>query len=116
MDDRIGRETEIEPQSGKRHAAGQAMNGERRWRDGRSQEPSRSDPVTASCSARAAARTRGENLVWAAKEVNQRKADRLPLEAGLKLLSVPRASSELPVSAVIRNAHGIPDWEPFAKE
>src|SRR5215470_17814678 len=28
-----------------------------------------------------------ENLVWAAKEVNQRKADRLPHEAGLRLLS-----------------------------
>ena len=28
---------------------------------------------------------------WSAKEVNQRKADRLPHEAGLKLLSTPRA-------------------------
>ena len=44
-----------------------------------------------------------ENLVWSAKEVNQRKADRLPHEAGLKLLSVPRAPKELPVSALIRN-------------
>ena len=32
-----------------------------------------------------------ENLVWSAKDVNQRKADRLPHEAGLKLLAVPRA-------------------------
>ena len=32
-----------------------------------------------------------ENLVWSAKDVNQRKADRLPHEAGLRLLSVPRA-------------------------
>lgn len=54
-----------------------------------------------------------ENLVWAAKDVNQRKADRLPHEAGLKLLSVPRAPKELPVSALIRNAHGIPEWKPF---
>ena len=45
-----------------------------------------------------------ENLVWSAKEVNQRKADRLPHEAGLKLLSVPRAPKELPVSALIRNS------------
>src|SRR5271168_1435949 len=30
-----------------------------------------------------------ENLVWSAKDVNQLKADRLPHEAGLKLLSVP---------------------------
>ena len=44
-----------------------------------------------------------ENLVWSAKEVNQSKADRLPHEAGLKLLSVPRAPKERPVSAMIRN-------------
>jgi 5-methylcytosine-specific restriction endonuclease McrA len=54
-----------------------------------------------------------ENLVWAAKEVNQRKADRLPHEAGLKLLSVPRAPKEMPVTALIRNSHRIADWELF---
>jgi hypothetical protein len=48
--------------------------------------------------------------------VNQRKADRLPHEAGLKLLSTPRAPRELPVSAAIRNAHGIEDWSPFVKD
>ena len=57
-----------------------------------------------------------ENLVWSAKEVNQRKADRLPREAGLKLLSVPRAPKELPVSALIRNPHGVQDWKPFVGE
>jgi 5-methylcytosine-specific restriction endonuclease McrA len=54
-----------------------------------------------------------ENLVWAAKEVNQRKADRLPHEAGLKLLSVPRAPKELPVSALIRNPAEVEDWKLF---
>ena len=54
-----------------------------------------------------------ENLVWAAKEVNQRKADRLPHEAGLRLLSVPRAPQELPMTALIRNTSGISDWELF---
>ena len=57
-----------------------------------------------------------ENLVWAAKEVNQRKADRLPHEAGLKLLSVPRAPKELPVSAFIRNPHDITDWGLFVEK
>jgi 5-methylcytosine-specific restriction endonuclease McrA len=57
-----------------------------------------------------------ENLVWAAKEVNQRKADRLPHEAGLKLLAVPRAPKELPVSAMIRNAHGVAEWKLFLNE
>ena len=54
-----------------------------------------------------------ENLVWSAKEVNQRKADRLPHEAGLKLLSVPRAPKELPVSALIRNPAEVEDWKLF---
>ena len=54
-----------------------------------------------------------ENLVWASKEVNQRKADRLPHEAGLKLLSVPRAPKELPVSALIRNPRDVEDWKLF---
>jgi len=56
-----------------------------------------------------------ENLVWSAKEVNQRKADRLPHEAGLRLLAVPRAPKELPVSALLRNAHGASEWELFLK-
>jgi 5-methylcytosine-specific restriction endonuclease McrA len=54
-----------------------------------------------------------ENLVWSAKEVNQKKADRLPHEAGLKLLSVPRAPKERLVSALIRNAHEVEDWKLF---
>lgn len=54
-----------------------------------------------------------ENLVWSAKAVNQKKADRLPHEAGLKLLTVPRAPKELPVSALIRNTAEVEDWKLF---
>jgi 5-methylcytosine-specific restriction endonuclease McrA len=54
-----------------------------------------------------------ENLVWACRAVNQQKADRLPHEAGLRLLKPPRAPRELPVSVLIRNAHGIPEWGLF---
>jgi 5-methylcytosine-specific restriction endonuclease McrA len=57
-----------------------------------------------------------DNLVWACKDVNARKGNRLPHEAGLKLLSVPRAPKELPASALIRNAHGIPEWRLFVRE
>ena len=57
-----------------------------------------------------------ENLVWADKDVNARKGNRLPHEAGLKLLSVPRAPKELPVTALIRNPPGIADWKLFVKE
>src|SRR6266508_1178438 len=57
-----------------------------------------------------------ENLVWSAKEVNQRKADRLPHEVGLKLLSTPRAPKEMPAMAFIRNSHEIADWKLFVKK
>ena len=56
-----------------------------------------------------------ENLVWADKEVNARKGNRLPHEAGLRLLTAPRAPKELPVTALIRNAPGIADWNLFVK-
>lgn len=57
-----------------------------------------------------------ENLVWSAKDVNQHKADRLPHEAGLKLLTVPRAPKELPVTSLLRNTHGLAEWKLFLKE
>jgi 5-methylcytosine-specific restriction endonuclease McrA len=57
-----------------------------------------------------------ENLVWSSKDVNARKADRLPHEAGLQLLKTPRAPKELPASAFIRNAHNVADWHLFVKE
>ena len=57
-----------------------------------------------------------ENLVWSDKAINSRKGNRLPHEAGLKLLSVPRAPKELPVSAMIRNAHGVTEWKLFLQE
>jgi 5-methylcytosine-specific restriction endonuclease McrA len=57
-----------------------------------------------------------ENLVWSDKTVNAKKGNRLPHEAGLKLLTVPRAPKELPVTALLRNAHGIVDWKLFVKE
>jgi 5-methylcytosine-specific restriction endonuclease McrA len=56
------------------------------------------------------------NLVWSDKTVNARKGNRLPHEAGLKLLTVPRAPKELPVTAFIRNVHDIVDWKLFVKE
>jgi 5-methylcytosine-specific restriction endonuclease McrA len=57
-----------------------------------------------------------ENLVWSGKDVNARKGNRLPHEAGLKLLSVPRAPKELPASALIRNAHSVAEWKLFLNE
>lgn len=57
-----------------------------------------------------------ENLVWSSKQVNARKGNRLPHEVGLKLLSVPRAPKELPVTALIRNGNSIKDWKPFLND
>lgn len=54
-----------------------------------------------------------ENCVWSCKEINSRKGDRLPNEAGLTLLTLPRAPKELPVTALIRNSHGIAEWKLF---
>lgn len=59
--------------------------------------------------------TSWENCVIAAREVNSRKANRTPEEAGLQLLNPPSAPRELPVTMLLRNVHGIPEWEPFLK-
>jgi 5-methylcytosine-specific restriction endonuclease McrA len=56
-----------------------------------------------------------ENLVWSCKLVNSKKGDRLPQEAGLTLLTMPRAPKELPASALIRNSHGVAEWRLFLK-
>src|SRR5271169_5908925 len=58
-------------------------------------------------------KTTWENCVLASKEINSKKGNRLPREAGLRLLSAPRAPRELPVTVTIRNSHGIHDWDPF---
>jgi 5-methylcytosine-specific restriction endonuclease McrA len=56
------------------------------------------------------------NLVWSDKAVNAKKGNRLPHEAGLKLLSIPRTPKELPVTAHLRNAHGVAEWKLFLNE
>jgi 5-methylcytosine-specific restriction endonuclease McrA len=57
-----------------------------------------------------------ENLVWSSKDVNARKGNRLPHEAGLKLLTVPRAPKALPVTEHLRNASGVADWKLFLND
>ncbi len=54
--------------------------------------------------------------MWSSKDVNARKGNRLPHEAGLKLRRVPRAPKELPVTALLRNAHGVAEWKLFLNE
>jgi 5-methylcytosine-specific restriction endonuclease McrA len=58
-------------------------------------------------------KTSWENCVLAGKDVNSRKADRLPEEVGLRLLKRPAAPKELPSTLFIRNVDGIPAWRHF---
>lgn len=58
-------------------------------------------------------RTAWDNCVLAHREVNSRKADRLPHEAGLRLRKQPLAPRGVPASALIRNHHGVRDWDHF---
>jgi 5-methylcytosine-specific restriction endonuclease McrA len=57
--------------------------------------------------------TSWENCVLAHRDVNTRKADRTPQEAGLKLLRAPAVPKELPLIMWIDNQHRIKDWELF---
>lgn len=57
--------------------------------------------------------TSWENCVLAHREVNSRKADRLPQEVGLKLLRLPATPRLLPTTASIRNTHDVADWRHF---
>jgi len=55
------------------------------------------------------------NCVLADASVNSRKADKLPEEAGLRLLRPPSAPPEVPASVGLRNAHNIPEWDLFLR-
>jgi len=57
--------------------------------------------------------TSWENCVVADRKVNTRKADKTPKEAGLRLLNQPRTPREVPVTLMLKNQHGISDWDPF---
>lgn len=57
--------------------------------------------------------TSWENCVLAHREVNSKKGARLPQEAGLRLLRDPRVPKPVPATFLIRNIHGIGDWQRF---
>lgn len=58
-------------------------------------------------------KTTWKNCVLAHKDVNSKKANQTPEEAGLKLLRKPDAPAEIPVIATIRNNLNISDWNYF---
>jgi len=53
-----------------------------------------------------------ENMVWCHKDINSRKADKTPEQAGLKLIRKPKAPRAIPVSSTIQIAHH-PSWVHF---
>jgi 5-methylcytosine-specific restriction endonuclease McrA len=53
-----------------------------------------------------------ENMVWCHKDINSKKADKTPEQAGLKLIRKPYAPKSIPVSATINIAHH-PSWVYF---
>jgi 5-methylcytosine-specific restriction endonuclease McrA len=57
--------------------------------------------------------TSWDNCVLACKQVNAKKADATPEEAGLRLLKKPEPPKELPVFHYITNKHNIKEWEIF---
>ena len=58
-------------------------------------------------------KTTWNNCVLSCKKVNNRKGDRTPNEAGLRLMKSPDAPKVLPMTLFLRNVHDIPEWEPF---
>lgn len=60
-------------------------------------------------------RSNWDNCVLSHKDINARKADRTPEEAGLKLLKKPTIPKQLPTTFYIKNKHNIPEWDMFLK-
>lgn len=57
--------------------------------------------------------TSWDNCVLSCKDVNNRKANRTPEEAGLRLMDQPETPKSLPMTLFLRNLHGIADWDHF---
>jgi 5-methylcytosine-specific restriction endonuclease McrA len=60
-------------------------------------------------------KTNWTNCVLVHKEVNARKADKMPHEVGLKLIRQPQIPKALPTTFYIKNKHQIREWEMFLK-
>jgi 5-methylcytosine-specific restriction endonuclease McrA len=60
-------------------------------------------------------KTTWTNCVLSHKDINAKKANMTPEEAGLKLIREPAAPRELPITCYIRNKHNIKEWDIFLK-
>ncbi|MEM9080371.1 MAG: HNH endonuclease [Verrucomicrobiota bacterium] len=57
--------------------------------------------------------TSWENCVLSDRLVNNRKADKTPEEAGLRLKKRPARPAQVPVTNLLKNSYQIPEWEVF---
>ena len=57
--------------------------------------------------------TSWENCVLSDRQVNNRKADRTPKEAGLRLQRKPFRPETVPVTNLLENKYEIPEWDIF---
>jgi 5-methylcytosine-specific restriction endonuclease McrA len=58
-------------------------------------------------------KTSWTNCVISHKDVNFKKADKTPSEAGLRLLTTPKEPLALPTTMFIKNIYGIKEWSYF---
>lgn len=58
-------------------------------------------------------KTDWHNCVLTHKDVNSKKANKTPEEAGLKLIRKPQDPKELPSTFYIRNKHNVREWDLF---
>ena len=54
-----------------------------------------------------------ENCVLSCKKLNQKKADKTPKEAGLRLIRKPLEPRSVPITAVLKNVNEIREWDYF---
>lgn len=60
--------------------------------------------------------TSWENCVLSDRQVNNRKADRTPQEAGLRLQRKPFRPETVPVTNLLENKYQIPEWDIFLEK
>jgi len=54
-----------------------------------------------------------ENCVLSCKKLNQKKADRTPNEAGLRLIRKPLEPRSVPITVTLKNVYEMKDWGHF---
>ena len=58
-------------------------------------------------------KTNWSNCVLSHKDINAKKGDRTPQEAGLKLIRPIKVPKSMPTTCYIRNYYNISEWKPF---